>query len=103
MNAKNCLHIVYSLPSARARGCHHQMRLWVGTWRSPEGPVKIARIAFTIKLDTHWNSFQLATSARALSVTNGAVAPSTRIPANTHVRQLSDMREARRIFNFIAK
>ena len=44
-----------------------------------EARVKIARMTLTIKLDGNWSSFQLANSAPPLSVTDIAIAPSTRM------------------------
>ena len=44
-----------------------------------EAHIQIARMTLTIKLDRNWNSFQLAGSAPPLSVTDSAIAPSSRI------------------------
>ena len=44
-----------------------------------EGPIIIARMTSTIKLDRNWNSFQLANSAPPLSVPDNAIAPSARM------------------------
>jgi hypothetical protein len=42
-------------------------------------PPTNARVTLTIKLDSNWNSSQLANSAPPLSVTDCALAPSARI------------------------
>ena len=41
--------------------------------------IKIARVILAIRLDWNWSSFQLASSAPPLSVTDSAIAPSARI------------------------
>ena len=47
-----------------------------------EAHIQIARITVTIRLDRTWNSFELATSAPPLCVTDSAMAPSARMPVN---------------------
>ena len=44
-----------------------------------KGPIKIAKMTLTIKLDGNWSSFQLANSTPPLSVTDSAIAPSARM------------------------
>ena len=51
-------------------------------------PRKIARMAAKAKLDGNWISFQLANSAPPLSVTDSAIAPSTRIICGRKRREM---------------
>ena len=51
-----------------------------------EAHIQIARMTSTIKLDRNWISFQLASSAPPLSVTDNATAPSARMPVNCEAR-----------------
>ena len=53
-------------------------------------PRKIARMAAKAKLDGNWISFQLANSAPPLSVTDSAIAPSTRIICGRKRREVLD-------------
>ena len=51
-----------------------------------EAHIQVARMTLTIKLDRHWNSFKLASSALPLSVTDSAIAPSARMPVHCEAR-----------------
>ena len=51
-----------------------------------EGNMQVARMTLTIKPDRTWNSLTLANSALPLSVTDSAIAPSARMPANCAAR-----------------
>ena len=58
----------------------------MASWRSRQldfswavARIKIARVILAIRLDWNWSSFQLASSAPPLSVTDSAIAPSARI------------------------
>ena len=51
-----------------------------------EAHLQIARMTLTIRLDRTWNSFQVASSAPPLSVTDRAIAPSARMPVNCEAR-----------------
>ena len=51
-----------------------------------EAHIRIARMTLTIRLDRTWNSFKLAHSEPPLSVTDGAIAPSARMPVNCEAR-----------------
>ena len=58
---------------------HSCIRAAMVSWA--EALAKIARMILTIKLDWNWSSFQLANSAPPLGVTDSAIAPSARMPA----------------------
>ena len=51
------------------------MHVEIGIRRWAEAHIKIARVTLTIKLDKHWNSFQLAHRAPPLSVTDSSICP----------------------------
>ena len=51
-----------------------------------EAHIQFARMTLTIKLERNWNSFNLASSALPLSVTDSAIAPSARILVNCEAR-----------------
>ena len=60
---------------SRANGSRPETLLFVGRTALK----KIARMAFTAKLDGNWSSFQLANSAPPSSVIDSAIAPSARM------------------------
>ena len=51
-----------------------------------EAHMQVARMTLTSKPDRNWNSFQLASSALPLSVTDSAIAPSARMLVNCVAR-----------------
>ena len=51
-----------------------------------EAHMQVARMTLTSKPDRNWNSFQLASSALPLSVTDSAIAPSARMLVNCEAR-----------------